>query len=637
MGGGPTGLFTALMLARRGYQNITVYDRLPRPDDPSSPTWGNPYRSYNLGLGARGQIALRAADAWESIEPFCAQAIGRKDWTPEQGERPEQIYTDREYKTQVIQRDRIASCLLGELERKHGNQVSVWHSVECVGLTWLDEATPGPEASPSSAEIGKKGVRLRLHRQCEGQELEQWTTEARWVVGADGVRSALRSALEVKTGPGGHQGQTQKERVRTIKLPERNEFVYKILPLDLRPKYGTGPGWRPDLNYSARSKGEVTIEALPTREGIYVGVVLFRPDSSAMAKIQSKEDAREFFAGSFPQFLDVIREEDLARFSTGPTFRLPSFSYCGPSIFYRDNTLLLGDCIHSVKPYFGLGLNSALEDVMALDKCLSESEDDVSKVGGLGGMGAKRPMHCPASAPVSLTCPQALFLSSVGCFLPCRAPSLSTAVPFALVFLWLFSPSSSLFKSVFATKAFTIDSSPSPPPLLFNIFHLFPIVYALALSLNVVSPLGVHAPGSAFIPPPVAPVSSSSPPNDPPFPSSLLSFQALPLFSSRTAPQAKALVEFQASFDYNANTLEGFLRFVLPLILDGIFHRYFPAFFAPNGIRLLQDHRSTFRQTRRRKQRDRIGQAVILGVLLTGIGKGLGWAVKVAARMLLKG
>jgi hypothetical protein len=38
---------------------------------------------------------------WPSIQPYCAQAVGRKDWTPETGERPEAIYTDREYKTQV--------------------------------------------------------------------------------------------------------------------------------------------------------------------------------------------------------------------------------------------------------------------------------------------------------------------------------------------------------------------------------------------------------------------------------------------------------------------------------------------------------------------------------------------------------
>ncbi|GAB5037954.1 fad dependent oxidoreductase [Nannochloropsis oceanica] len=488
VGAGPTGLFTAIVLARRGYQNITVYDRLPRPDDPSSPDWGNPYRSYNLGLGARGQIALGAAEVWNSIEPFCAQAIGRKDWTPEQGERPEQIYTERAYKTQVIQRDRIASCLLSEVENKYKDQISVLHDTECVGLTWLDEETGGREKAKGGSPQ-RRGVRVRLHRELEEGKLDQWTEDARWVIGADGVRSALRGALEAKTTPSPNNKKTEKP-VRAYKLPERNEFVYKILPLDLRPKYGTGPGWRPDLNYSARTKGEVTIEALPTKEGVYVGVVLFRPTCPAIARIKDKEDARQFFAGSFPQFIDVIKEEDLARFATGPTFRLPSFSYAGPNINYKDNTLLLGDCIHSVKPYFGLGLNSALEDVMSLDRCLEETGDDLAK--------------------------------------------------------------------------------------------------------------------------------------------------ALPLFSSRIAPQAKALVEFQASFDYDAKTTEGFLRFILPLILDGIFHRYFPTIFAPNGIRLLQDHRSSFTQTRRRKRRDRIGQVLVIGTVAAGLGKAVGWVVREGVRVWLK-
>jgi len=440
VGAGPTGLFTALVLARRGYRNITVYDRLPRPDDPSSPNWGNPYRSYNLGLGARGQIALGAAEVWDSIEPFCAQAIGRKDWTPEQGERPEQIYTERygggmggsrdkraveergkekddiqiekeyltlppfppitstliplppsllspshlpsknrEYKTQVIQRDRIASCLLMEVEKEYKDQISVLHDVECVGLTWLDEEAGAREEAKGGSQQ-RRGVRVRLHRELEEGKLEQWTEDARWVIGADGVRSALRGALEAKTTPSPNNKKKTEKPVRAHKLPERNEFVYKILPLDLRPKYGTGPGWRPDLNYSARTKGEVTIEALPTKEGLYIGVVLFRPTCPAIAAIEDKEDARHFFAGSFPQFIDVIKEEDLARFATSPTFRLPNFSYAGPNINYKDNTLLLGDCIHSVKPYFGLGLNSALEDVMSLNRCLDETGDDLGKV-----------------------------------------------------------------------------------------------------------------------------------------------------------------------------------------------------------------------------------------------------------------
>jgi 2-polyprenyl-6-methoxyphenol hydroxylase-like FAD-dependent oxidoreductase len=285
----------------------------------------------------------------------------------------------REYKTQVIQRDRIASCLLAEVEKKYKDQISVLHDVECVGLTWLDEEAGAREEAKGGSQQ-RRGVRVRLHRELEEGKLEQWTEDARWVIGADGVRSALRGALEAKTTPSPNNKKKTEKPVRAHKLPERNEFVYKILPLDLRPKYGTGPGWRPDLNYSARTKGEVTIEALPTKEGVYVGVVLFRPTCPAIAGIKDKEDARQFFAGSFPQFIDVIKEEDLARFATGPTFRLPSFSYAGPNINYKDNTLLLGDCIHSVKPYFGLGLNSALEDVMSLNRCLDETGDDLGKV-----------------------------------------------------------------------------------------------------------------------------------------------------------------------------------------------------------------------------------------------------------------
>lgn len=44
VGSGPTGLFTSLMLARRGFKNILVLDRLERPAPPDSPLWGDPYR-----------------------------------------------------------------------------------------------------------------------------------------------------------------------------------------------------------------------------------------------------------------------------------------------------------------------------------------------------------------------------------------------------------------------------------------------------------------------------------------------------------------------------------------------------------------------------------------------------------------
>lgn len=128
----------------------------------------------------------------------------------------------------------------------------------------------------------------------------------------------------------------------------------------------------------------------------------------------------------------------------------------------------------------------------------------------------------------------------------------------------------------------------------------------------------------------------------------------------------------QAGFDYDAKTKEGFARFILPLILDSIFHRLAPKVFAPNGIRLLQaragnviyigshvyqsshptiictnintipppptlqDHRYTYTAVRNRKRRDRALQVLLIGTAVTGVGKVALWAAKTAARVILK-
>lgn len=75
VGGGPTGLAVALMLARRGYRNVCVYERLAEPPPPASPEWGNPERSYNLGIGGRGQTALAKLGAAEKVLSWCAEAV----------------------------------------------------------------------------------------------------------------------------------------------------------------------------------------------------------------------------------------------------------------------------------------------------------------------------------------------------------------------------------------------------------------------------------------------------------------------------------------------------------------------------------------------------------------------------------
>ena len=59
VGGGPTGLACAIALARRGWGNIEVWERLAKPPSSDSSVWGDASRSYNVGLSGRGQAVLK--------------------------------------------------------------------------------------------------------------------------------------------------------------------------------------------------------------------------------------------------------------------------------------------------------------------------------------------------------------------------------------------------------------------------------------------------------------------------------------------------------------------------------------------------------------------------------------------------
>ena len=92
VGGGPAGLLTAIMLAQLTHvpksnissqkQRIVIYDRLPPPPPPSDAAYSaDVSRFYLLGLGHRGQKALRRFGVWDDIEKASVPVVGRKDWS----------------------------------------------------------------------------------------------------------------------------------------------------------------------------------------------------------------------------------------------------------------------------------------------------------------------------------------------------------------------------------------------------------------------------------------------------------------------------------------------------------------------------------------------------------------------------
>jgi hypothetical protein len=92
---------------------------------------------------------------------------------------------------------------------------------------------------------------------------------------------------------------------------------------------------------------------------------------------------------------------------------------------------------------------------------------------------------------------------------------------------------------------------------------------------------------------------------------------AVHLFSKERAPEAVALVKVSRELDRPGKL--GFITFILPIILDSIFHKLAPKVFEPNNIQMLQRTSYSFCRLQKRKTLDRIMQASIIGTVVTGM------------------
>ena len=361
VGAGPAGLLTSIMLARRGW-NVEVIDQLSAPLPPADPSWGVGERSYQLGLNGRGQRALAEYGCMERVDRYAASVRGRLNFA-ENGKPsftlfkpPGEAGADKSYVTRVMQRDRLQACLLEEARQYP--RITIAHGRTCVGID-----LSGEKPVLESAAVGGSGGSAAA-------DSTPRQLEAELIVGADGISSKVRAALEAD-GSG---------RTRAVRFAEVNERRYKTIPLHPERVNGT----RTDLGWGCRNKTlELGMDALPTKEGTMVGVLLFKPESEASERLEQMEDAKEaraFFGEALPGLLPYLDDAELGRFARRPVGKLPSFQLVEGDLHRAlpsGAVVLLGDAIKAVKPYFGQGANSALEDCRILGKCLDESAGEV--------------------------------------------------------------------------------------------------------------------------------------------------------------------------------------------------------------------------------------------------------------------
>lgn len=354
VGAGPAGLAAAIMLAQEGlFKRIRVVDDrdpVAPPEDKVYSTY--PERSYNLGVSGRGQKLLDEIGVLGDVKRWSAENNGRMTWTSEEGSEPKiQLRTYEKYNAICIQRDRLTGVLLERA--KAYDAIDVEHFMAVRSIKW-----------------DSNGPQVTLEREGgtdQDQDQEQEVLRPTLLVGADGFRSVVAKAIE-------SEGVSP---LKVIKFDDKNTRVYKTIPLDYDLDPVDPAQWRRDLNFSASSRNdsEITLEVLPTAEGKGVGVALFKPGNTFIEDADTREKARDLITKAFPQFVKVIPERTYEEFANQRVQRLPVFQYCKNSLV-GPKTALVGDSIHTVKPYFGLGVNSAFEDVGLLRDCLKDVQKD---------------------------------------------------------------------------------------------------------------------------------------------------------------------------------------------------------------------------------------------------------------------
>ena len=388
-GAGPAGLLAAIMLAQELPAAIVhVYDRLAPPPCPDDATvWQHTDRYYLIGLGGRGQMALRRFGVWDAVSARCVAVRGRRDWTPQSAADGALRIFDADEKlvvTQVLPRDKLVGVLYEHIGEHYSHRIVLHYGTEVTPLDFEYGAVNGQQVLLQIATCPAAVANLNFSQvkqasyespdvlcRVDDEATNTVTVSTDLLLAADGTVRTMANAMERLDQRAGVE-----PAFHVTRYADDNQRIYKTIPFRLP----SDDAWRADLNYSVRSADDsrVIFEALPANtRGEYAGVMLLKADDP-IADTQNATELRQFLNTYLPQFSPLIDDATVASVAAKPVSYLPGFRHVGPRLHQGHRTVLLGDCAHTVKPYFGLGANSALQDVSILADVLQATEYDLT-------------------------------------------------------------------------------------------------------------------------------------------------------------------------------------------------------------------------------------------------------------------
>ena len=374
VGGGPAGFATALILAKRGWKNITVLEKRPSAD------YYEPDKGFNYLIDGRGQ---KFTDYLKITEKLSQNGVASTDFdltkiTPDGNRKTVKLpIVDPNRKPAYwITRKAFVNLLYQEIEDNWQDSINVIFNAKCSEVNKINQV------SQTSINGNIESEKLKVIAEIENGETLEF--QPSFLVGCDGINSIIRNSLKKWD-----KSLSSKFEMKYFPSPSAG-LKYKILTLP--PKFPLDENCEElstsEMAYAVRSalkdrKNSISLGLLPVKnpDEVRSANIIAKPNHNIW-ELKNGEGIHDFLIKSFPQLPvnKIVSAQEAQRFaiSEGGEFPVPQNCNGFYSILNNNSFIvLLGDAIHSFPPDLGQGVNSALEDVFILENALEKTNNNL--------------------------------------------------------------------------------------------------------------------------------------------------------------------------------------------------------------------------------------------------------------------